>query len=166
MEQRSLLVSALGVGVGVGLGLASAKWAVQPAPNGGDGLGAGAAELEAELRRLVLDGPESDVTFDEFPYYLSDQTREVLISAAFVHLKNAELLKHVRNLSAASHAILLSGPTEAYLQSLAKALSHYFKARLLILDATDFSLRIQSKYGGSTKATVGHTVPEHFCWKE
>ncbi|PWZ11646.1 Spastin [Zea mays] len=154
MEQRSLLVSALGVGVGVGLGLASAKWAVQPAPNGGDGLGAGAAELEAELRRLVLDGPESDVTFDEFPYYLSDQTREVLISAAFVHLKNAELLKHVRNLSAASHAILLSGPTEAYLQSLAKALSHYFKARLLILDATDFSLRIQSKYGGSTKATA------------
>lgn len=44
----------------------------------------------------------------------SDQTREVLISAAFVHLKNAELLKHVRNLSAASHAILLSGPTGSF----------------------------------------------------
>lgn len=69
MEQRSLLVSALGVGVGVGLGLASAKWAVQPAANG-DGFGAGAADLEAELRRLVLDGRECDVTFDEFPYYL------------------------------------------------------------------------------------------------
>jgi len=78
----------------------------------------------------------------------------VLISAAFVHLKNAELSKHIRNLSAASRAILLSGPTEPYLQSLAKALSHYFKARLLIVDATDFSLRIQSKYGGSTKATA------------
>lgn len=33
---------------------------------------------------------------------------------------------------------------EPYLQSLAKALSHYFKARLLILDATDFSLRVSS----------------------
>lgn len=119
--------------------------------------------------------------------FCSDQTREVLISAAFVHLKNAELSKHIRNLSAASRAILLSGPTgssppaqksiclgvlaaiavpvllmaifffsfwklmvilltaacaEPYLQSLAKALSHYFKARLLILDATDFSLRV------------------------
>jgi ATP-dependent protease Clp ATPase subunit len=75
--------------------------------------------------------------------FCSDQTKEVLISAAFVHLKKAELSKHIRNLSAASRAILLSGPTEPYLQSLAKALSHYFKARLLILDATDFSLRVR-----------------------
>jgi hypothetical protein len=86
--------------------------------------------------------------------FCSDQTKEVLISAAFVHLKKAELSKHIRNLSAASRAILLSGPTEPYLQSLAKALSHYFKARLLILDATDFSLRIQSKYGGSSKVML------------
>ncbi|CAN6331836.1 unnamed protein product [Urochloa humidicola] len=159
MEQRNLLVSALGVGVGVGLGLASARWAA-PAHgdgSGGGGAGAGAAEVEAELRRLVLDGRESEVTFDDFHnfhYYLSDQTKEVLISAAFVHLKKAELSKHIRNLSAASRSILLSGPTEPYLQSLAKALSHYFKARLLILDASDFSLRIQSKYGGSSKVTV------------
>ena len=71
MEQRNLLVSALGVGVGVGLGLASARWA---APTHGDGGGGvGAAEVEAELRRLVLDGRESEVTFDEFHnfhYYL------------------------------------------------------------------------------------------------
>ena len=41
----------------------------------------------------------------------SEQTKEVLISAAFVHLKQADLSKHIRNLSAASRAILLSGPT-------------------------------------------------------
>lgn len=153
MEQRSLLVSALGVGVGVGLGLASARWAA-PAHGDGGGAGAAAAEVEAELRRMVVDGHDCDVTFEDFGYYLSDQTREVLISAAFVHLRKAELSKHIRSLSAASRAILLSGPTEPYLQSLAKALSHYFKARLLILDATDFSLRIQSKYGGSSKVVV------------
>ncbi|KAE8781449.1 Spastin [Hordeum vulgare] len=68
----------------------------------------------------------------------SEQTKEVLISAAFVHLKQAGLSKHIQNLSAASRAILLSGPTEAYLQSLAKALSHYYKARLLLLDVTDY----------------------------
>lgn len=38
----------------------------------------------------------------------------MLISAAFVHLKNAELSKHIRNLSAASRAILLSGPTGSF----------------------------------------------------
>ena len=75
MEQRNLLVSALGVGVGVGLGLASARWAAPTHGEGGGGAsaGAGAAEVEAELRRLVLDGRESEVTFDEFHnfhYYL------------------------------------------------------------------------------------------------
>lgn len=75
---------------------------------------------------------------------------------------------------------------ERYLQFLARALSHYFKARLLILDVNDFSLRvrkrllttfnfdfavdlmfsklfhcwmflqIQSKYGGSSKAVVSY----------
>ncbi|KAK3134734.1 hypothetical protein QOZ80_5BG0410040 [Eleusine coracana subsp. coracana] len=156
MEQRNLFVSALSVGVGVGLGLASARWAAPTnGDGGGGGAGVGVAELEAELRRLVVDGRESEVTFDDFNYYLSEQTKEVLISAAFVHLKNAELSKHIRNLAAASRAILLSGPTERYLQFLARALSHYFKARLLILDVTDFSLRIQSKYGGSiSKAAV------------
>ncbi len=37
---------------------------------GGGGAGIGVAELEAELRRLVVDGREGDVTFDEFRYYL------------------------------------------------------------------------------------------------
>ncbi|XP_040380234.1 peroxisomal biogenesis factor 6-like [Oryza brachyantha] len=155
MEQRNLFVSALGVGVGVGLGLASARWT---APGDGEGggarVGVGVAELEAELRRLVVDGRESDVTFDEFRYYLSERTKEVLISGAFVHLKQADLSKHIRNLCAASRAILLAGPTEPYLQSLARALSHYYKTHLLILDVTDFSLRIQSKYGSSSKGLV------------
>ncbi|KAG8069184.1 hypothetical protein GUJ93_ZPchr0005g15503 [Zizania palustris] len=165
MEQRNLLVSALSVGVGVGLGLASARWTASAQGEGGGGCsGVGVAELEAELRRLVVDGRESDVTFDEFHsfhYYLSERTKEVLISAAFVHLKQADLSKHIRNLCAASRAILLSGPTEPYLQSLARALSHYYKAQLLLLDVTDFSLRIQSKYGSSSKGLVhNHSISE------
>lgn len=66
MEQRSLLASAVGMGVGVGLGLASVRWAKPAqAAEGGSG-GAGAAEVEAELRRLLVDGRDSEVTFDEF----------------------------------------------------------------------------------------------------
>ncbi|GJV78019.1 hypothetical protein Tco_1509603 [Tanacetum coccineum] len=34
---------------------------------------------------------------------------------------------------------------------LAKALAHYFEAKLLLLDVNDFSLKVQSKYGASSK---------------
>ncbi|XP_047094611.1 uncharacterized protein LOC124706990 [Lolium rigidum] len=158
MEHRSLLVSAvgLGVGVGLGLGLASARWR-KPAHTAEVGAGAGAAEVEAELRRLVVDGRNSEVTFHDFHHfhsYLSEQTKEVLISAAFLHLNQPDLSRHIRNLSAASRAILLTGSSEPYLQSLARALSHHFMARLLLLDVADFSLRIQRKYGSSRKSLV------------
>ncbi|KAL2342709.1 hypothetical protein Fmac_003994 [Flemingia macrophylla] len=81
----------------------------------------------------------------------SEQTRVLLTSVAYVHLKHAEVSKHTRNLAPASRTILLSGPAELYQQMLAKALAHYFDAKLLLLDLTDFSLKIQSKYGSSNK---------------
>ncbi|CAK9324127.1 unnamed protein product [Citrullus colocynthis] len=153
MEQKGLLLSALsvGVGVGVGLGLATGqsvnKWS---ASNSSSKL-ITADKLEQEMLKHIVNGRESKVTFDEFPYYLSEQTRVLLTSAAYVHLKHAEVSKFTRNLSPASRAILLSGPAELYQQMLAKALAHYFEAKLLLLDITDFSLKIQSKYGTSVK---------------
>ncbi|CAI0414728.1 unnamed protein product [Linum tenue] len=155
MEQKQFLLSALGVGVGVGVGLGLAspsmsKWA------GGNASAANVVtgdKLEHELLRQVIHGRESGVTFAEFPYYLSDQTRTLLTSAAYVHLKHAEVSKYTRNLSPASRTILLSGPAELYQQMLAKALAHYFDAKLLMLDITDFSLKVQSKYGTSKEAT-------------
>ncbi|KAK9197751.1 hypothetical protein WN944_012934 [Citrus x changshan-huyou] len=153
MEQKHILLSALGVGVGVGVGLGLAsgqtmsKWAGNnPSPNA-----VTPEKMEKELLRQIVDGRESNITFDEFPYYLSGQTRALLTSAAYVHLKHAEVSKYTRNLSPASQAILLSGPAELYQQMLAKALAHFFEAKLLLLDVTDFSLKIQSKYGGTNK---------------
>ncbi|KAJ0049648.1 hypothetical protein Pint_15074 [Pistacia integerrima] len=153
MEAKNVVLSALGVGVGVGVGLglasgqAMSKWA-------GKDLSSHAISperMEKELLRQIVDGRESKVTFDEFPYYLSEQTRVLLTSAAYVHLKHAEVSKFTRNLSPASRAILLSGPAELYQQMLAKALAHFFEAKLLLLDVTDFSLKIQSKYGTTNK---------------
>jgi hypothetical protein len=43
-------------------------------------------------------------------YNDSEQTRVLLTSAAYVHLKHADVSKYIRNLSPASRAILLSGP--------------------------------------------------------
>lgn len=66
----------------------------------------------------------------------------LLTSAAYVHLKEFDISKHTRNLAPASRAILLSGPAELYQQMLAKALSHYCESKLLLLDITDFSIKV------------------------
>jgi len=110
--------------------------------------------MELELNNRVLDGKSCNVTFDEFPYYLSERTKALLTSAAFVYLKEEQFSKYTRNLSPASRAILLSGHAEPYHQMLAKALAHYFEAKLLLLDATDFCLKLQSKHGGGTDSDL------------
>lgn len=69
MEQKHVLLSALGVGVGVGLGLASGstlgRWTGAAAS-----AGVSAEGIQLELLRLVVDGKSCGVTFEEFPYYL------------------------------------------------------------------------------------------------
>ncbi|KAF3328679.1 lon protease [Carex littledalei] len=163
MEQKHIVMSALGIGlgVGVGLGLVSGQTATKWAQSSGSSAGVTADRVEQELMRLVMDGKEGKVTFDEFPYYLSEQTRVVLTSAAYVHLKQADFSMYTRNLSPGSRAILLSGPTELYQQMLAKALADYFDAKLLLLDATDFFLKLQSKYGnGGSKTSFKRSISE------
>ncbi|KAK7253070.1 hypothetical protein RIF29_37476 [Crotalaria pallida] len=150
MEQKNILISALSVGVGLGIGLASRQTVSRWGSNNKKGnKGITPQKLEHEMLHLVVDGRDTNVTFDHFPYYLSEQTRVLLTSAGYVHLKHAEVSKYTRNLAPASRTILLSGPAELYQQVLAKALAHYFEAKLLLLDITDFSLKIQNKYGSS-----------------
>ncbi|KAF7022864.1 hypothetical protein CFC21_035499 [Triticum aestivum] len=151
MEHGSLLASAVTVGVGVGIGLVSARLTAASTPEDG---GVAGAEVEAELRRLVVDGLDSGVTFDDFPYYLSEETKLALTSAGYAYLSKINLPSHIRVLSAASRTILLCGPSEPYLQSLAKALAHHFDARLLLLDIAEFSRQIQHKYGSASSALV------------
>ncbi|EXC36449.1 hypothetical protein L484_000259 [Morus notabilis] len=72
MEQKGFLLSALGVGVGVGVGLglasgqAVSKWAGNVPSNA-----ITLERMEQEMLRLVVDGRDSKVTFDDFPYFLS-----------------------------------------------------------------------------------------------
>ncbi|KAL8253799.1 hypothetical protein R6Q59_032020 [Mikania micrantha] len=153
MESKHLFISALSVGLGVGVGLGMGKTVSRWTTGGDDssGIGVTPQTMEREMLSMIVDGKHSSITFDQFPYYLSEQTRVLLTSAAFVYLKNIDFSKHTRNLSPASRTILLSGPAELYQQMLAKALAHYFEAKLLLLDVTDFSLKVQSKYGTSFK---------------
>ncbi|XP_039012109.1 uncharacterized protein LOC120141249 isoform X2 [Hibiscus syriacus] len=78
-----------------------------------------------------------DVSFENFPYYLSDTTKKVLIASTYVHLKCNKFVKYASDLPTMSPRILLSGPSgsEIYQETLAKALAKHFGARLLIVDS-------------------------------
>ncbi|RLN21792.1 ribosome biogenesis ATPase RIX7-like [Panicum miliaceum] len=154
----SLFASAVGVGVGVGvgLGLGLVSAGLGPsAPGGGGASGGGAtvAVVEAELRRLVVDGREVGITFADFPYYLSEETRLALTTAAFPYLSQTALPKHIQVLDDSSRTILLCGPSETCLLSLAKAVAHQFNARLLVLDVFDFSRQVPKR--SITESTFG-----------
>ncbi|RWW60988.1 hypothetical protein BHE74_00031979, partial [Ensete ventricosum] len=88
------------------------------------------------LKRGIIDASDIEVSFDNFPYYLSENTKQPLVSCAFVHLKCKEFLKYTSEISSLSQRVLLSGPpgSEIYQETLVKALAKEFDARVLIID--------------------------------
>ncbi|XP_022727864.1 uncharacterized protein LOC111283533 [Durio zibethinus] len=89
------------------------------------------------LREGILNPDNIKVSFENFPYYLSDATKTVLIASTYVHLKCNKFAKYASDLPTMSPRILLSGPagSEIYQETLAKALAKHFGARLLIVDS-------------------------------
>lgn len=69
----SALSVGVGVGVGVGIGLANSgqnvsKWGPNYSFSSSNTVTAD--KIEHEMLRLIVDGRDSNVTFDKFPYYL------------------------------------------------------------------------------------------------
>ncbi|PWA52651.1 ATPase, AAA-type, core [Artemisia annua] len=98
------------------------------------------ARLQAykdSLKQRILDPNMIEVSFDEFPYYLSETTKSVLIASTFLHLKCDKFVKYTSNLPTVCPRILLSGPagSEIYQETLTKALAKHFGARLLLVDS-------------------------------
>ncbi|KEH34968.1 putative adenosinetriphosphatase [Medicago truncatula] len=95
------------------------------------------AVFKEDAHAAILDGKEQEVSFDNFPYYLSENTKNVLIAACFIHLKHKEHAKYTADLPTVNPRILLSGPagSEIYSEMLVKALAKYFGAKLLIFDS-------------------------------
>ncbi|KAG0538377.1 hypothetical protein BDA96_03G230700 [Sorghum bicolor] len=156
-SNNSLFMSAIGIGIGLGVGLGLVSTHLMASSLGGDGTlggGATAADIELELRRLLVDGQETNITFAKFPYYLSEEMRLALMCASFPYLSQTILPKHIKVFKDSSHTILLCGQSETCLRSLAKAIANQFNARLLELDIFEFLHQIQHKYGGSSNAQV------------
>ncbi|XP_022992485.1 uncharacterized protein LOC111488805 [Cucurbita maxima] len=93
--------------------------------------------FKERLQQGILKPDSIDVSFESFPYYLSDTTKNVLIASMFIHLKCNKFVKHASDLPISSPRILLSGPagSEIYQETLTKALARHFGARLLIVDS-------------------------------
>ncbi|XP_073054232.1 uncharacterized protein [Primulina eburnea] len=89
------------------------------------------------LQQGLLDCKNCGISFENFPYYLSEATKNALIGSAYVHLKCSEFAKFAADLPTVCPRILLSGPagSEIYQETLIKALAQYFGAKLLVVDS-------------------------------
>ncbi|KAK1407182.1 hypothetical protein QVD17_38795 [Tagetes erecta] len=124
------------------------------------------ALLKEDILAGIIDGHDVGVSFDEFPYYLSENTKNVLIAASYIHLKHKDHVKYASELPTVNPRILLSGPanSEIYQETLVKALAHYYGAKLLIFDSSSFLGGLSSKAellkdGSTIKKSSGPTTP-------
>ncbi|KAJ3683726.1 hypothetical protein LUZ60_013953 [Juncus effusus] len=93
--------------------------------------------LKEGLKQSLFEPSDVQFSFDDFPYYLSENTKSAIMSCAFVHLKCKEFHKYTKDISSVSQRMLLTGPagSEIYQETLVKALAKHFDARLLLLDS-------------------------------
>ncbi|KAF8390623.1 hypothetical protein HHK36_025150 [Tetracentron sinense] len=123
------------------------EWVRDSQPASTSGVSPKCAAFKEDIHAGILDGREIQVSFDKFPYYLSESTKNVLIAAVFIHLKHRDYAKYTSELPTISPRILLSGPagSEIYQEMLSKALANHFGAKLLIFDSHSIMGGLSSK---------------------
>ncbi|CAD6222626.1 unnamed protein product [Miscanthus lutarioriparius] len=92
--------------------------------------------LKDDLKKAAISASDISESFDNFPYYLSENTKNVLLSSAYVNLCCKESTKWTKDISSLCKRVLLSGPagSEIYQELLVKALTKSFGAKLLVID--------------------------------
>ncbi|KAK4436871.1 Spastin [Sesamum alatum] len=121
-------------------------WVREQIPSSLSGMCTRTSAFREDIVAAILDGQLLEVSFDDFPYYLSESTKSMLVAASYIQLKHKDQVKFTSELPTLNPRILLSGPagSDIYQEMLAKALAHYFGAKLLIFDSHSF-------LGGSSK---------------
>ncbi|KAK4282488.1 hypothetical protein QN277_013858 [Acacia crassicarpa] len=109
--------------------------------------------FKESLQQGILNPDDIDVSFESFPYFLSDTTKNVLIASTYIHLKCNGFAKYASDLPSVCPRILLSGPagSEIYQETLSKALAKHFGARLLIVDSLSLPGGTPPKESDSSK---------------
>ncbi|CAN6219906.1 unnamed protein product [Urochloa humidicola] len=100
-----------------------------------------------DLKKATISASDISESFDNFPYYLSENTKNVLLSSAYVNLCCKESTKFTKGISSLCRRVLLSGPagSEIYQELLVRALTKSFDAKLLIIDYSLLSCGQPSK---------------------
>ncbi|VAH42419.1 unnamed protein product [Triticum turgidum subsp. durum] len=103
--------------------------------------------LKEDLKKAVVSASDISESFDSFPYYLSENTKSSLLTPAHVNLCCKEAMEWTKKISFISQRVLLSGPagSEIYQETLMKALTKHFDARLLVVDSSLLSSGQSSK---------------------
>ncbi|XP_047336733.1 uncharacterized protein LOC124940274 isoform X3 [Impatiens glandulifera] len=93
--------------------------------------------FKERLKNGILAPNDIKVSFENFPYYLSDTTKNVLVTSTYIHLKRNKFTKYASELPTTCPRILLSGPagSEIYQETLTKALARHYGAKLLAVDS-------------------------------
>ncbi|KAK7270209.1 hypothetical protein RIF29_23193 [Crotalaria pallida] len=117
------------------------------------------------LLQKILIADNIDVSFENFPYYLSDTTKNILIASSYIHLKCNGFGKYASDLPSVSPRILLSGPagSEIYQETLCKALAKHFGAKILIVDSLSLPGGAPSKEVDSAKESSKPERPSVFA---
>lgn len=110
-------------------------------------------EWEENLKKSIIHADVIDASLENFPYFISDATKQFLIASTRLHLdeKFSEVKKLAPKIQSVTQRILLSGPADMYQEALAKSIAKYFKARLLIVDSASLLS------GGTHVKEVGYT---------
>ncbi|XBH97700.1 hypothetical protein VPH35_127336 [Triticum aestivum] len=91
------------------------------------------------LKRGILCPDAIQVTLENFPYYLSENTKSKLLTTASIHMEHRgkRFIRSLWGILSLNQRILLSSSsgTEIYQETIVKALAKKFGARLLIVDS-------------------------------
>ncbi|GAU39557.1 hypothetical protein TSUD_38100 [Trifolium subterraneum] len=109
--------------------------------------------LKESLQMRILNAENIDVSFENFPYYLSDTTKNVLIASAYIHLKCNASGKYVSDLPSLSPRILLSGPAVELIVQL-----NFQRTPLKEVDSTNESLRPERPSVFTKRSTPAATI--------
>ncbi|TVU49895.1 hypothetical protein EJB05_01235, partial [Eragrostis curvula] len=71
----------------------------------------GCQNFKDVLKQGIVCPNDIEVTLDNFPYYLSENTKNVLLSSAFIHMEKKEFANSFPEISSVNQRILLSGPS-------------------------------------------------------
>ncbi|VAI82987.1 unnamed protein product [Triticum turgidum subsp. durum] len=110
------------------------------------------------LKRGILCPDAIQVTLENFPYYLSENTKSKLLTTASIHMEHRgkRFIRSLWGILSLNQRILLSSSsgTEIYQETIVKALAKKFGARLLIVD----SLLLPAGVGGPSNGYRGRVM--------